>query len=217
MVALAYSKLAPQLFNSGLKVAGPFFFLSMQYSAVQTATGILNSKSIGKLSPLPFISLLVNCIVWSLYGVLKSDMTVLIPNGIGVIAGLGCSAVYHKFSPVSPNQLYAIGATIICLSLYLASIRNSHFIGLIGCVLAVILSGSPLATVRTVIAERSTAALPFWTSMSTWCNALSWFLYGSLIARDPMIYGPNGMGLGLASLQLILYGIYGLPPNTKMF
>lgn len=91
--------------------------------------------------------------------------------------------------------------------------KNASKIGLIGCSLAVVLSGSPLATVGTVLKDKSTAALPFENSLSTWLNALCWFLYGTLVAHDIMIFGPNGMGLGLASIQMLMFVLYGLPPK----
>ena len=67
----------------GLRIAGPAFFLGMQGSAVKTALTIMAEKSVGPLSPFPFVSLLTNCVIWSYYGMLKQDMTVLVPNAIG--------------------------------------------------------------------------------------------------------------------------------------
>ena len=67
----------------GLRIAGPAFFLGMQGSSVRTALTIMAEKSVGPLSPFPFVSLLTNCVIWSYYGMLKQDMTVLIPNAIG--------------------------------------------------------------------------------------------------------------------------------------
>lgn len=98
--------------------------------------------------------------------------------------------------------------------------RNSHMLGLLGCFMAVILSGSPLATLKTVITSRSTASIPFSMSISTWLNALSWLLYGIIVANDPMIYGPNSLGLLLSSIQLSLFFAYGFgSPNVveKLF
>ena len=91
--------------------------------------------------------------------------------------------------------------------------RNASKIGLIGCSLAIVLSGSPLATIKTVLKDKSTAALPFMNSFSTWLNAMCWFLYGILVAHDVMIFGPNGMGLALASIQMLMFVLYGLPPK----
>ena len=81
--------------SDGLQVAGPLFFLGMQGSALKTALTIIDNKSVNQLSPLPFVSLFVNCVVWSMYGLLKSDNTVLIPNVIGIFVGFFCSFSYQ--------------------------------------------------------------------------------------------------------------------------
>ena len=67
----------------GLRIAGPAFFLGMQGSAVKTAMTIMAEKSVGPLSPFPFVSLLTNCVIWGYYGMLKKDLTVMVPNAIG--------------------------------------------------------------------------------------------------------------------------------------
>jgi solute carrier family 50 (sugar transporter) len=183
---------------------------------VQTALKIVAEKSVGSLSPLPFVSLLTNCVIWTYYGVLKSDLTVFVPNGIGIIAGLICVSGYHRFVNPKPVKLYAAAAAIIAFSTACYYAKNYQLLGSLGCVLAVLVTGSPLATLRTVIKEKSTAALPVMTSASAFCNACSWSMYGLLVANDPMIYGPNLMGLVLASIQMSLYVIFGLPPKVPV-
>jgi solute carrier family 50 protein (sugar transporter) len=200
------------ILSNVLKVAGPAFFLGLQSSSVNTAVSIFAQKSVGKLSPVPFISLFTNCVIWTYYGLLKKDNTVLIPNVIGCFAGAGCVLTYQKFTQESPISLYIGSFLILAISTYLALQGNWKILGSIGCALAVAVSGSPLATVGTVLKDKSTAALPFLTSFTTWMNAFSWSLYGILIANDPMIYGPNLLGLALASIQMSLFVLFGLPP-----
>ena len=101
-----------KLFVNALKVAGPAFFLGMQGTSVKTALTIIAEESVRSLSPLPFISLLTNCLIWTFYGILKTDNTVLIPNAIGVISGAFCVSTYHAYSSKNSNQLY-FGATSI--------------------------------------------------------------------------------------------------------
>ena len=179
---------------------------------MKTAASIVAQKSVGKLSPVPFISLLTNCVIWTYYGLLRKDNTVLVPNAIGCIAGASCVLTYQRYAEQSPVTLYLGSFLILAISTLLAFQGNWKLLGSIGCVLAVAVSGSPLATVGTVLKEKSTSALPFLTSFTTFLNAFSWSLYGVLIANDPMIYGPNLLGLALASIQMSLFVIFGLPP-----
>jgi len=197
---------------SGLRVAGPMFFLGMQGSSVLTARGILADKSVGALSPLPFLSLLTNCIIWTYYGLLRKDNTVFVPNVIGVLSGLSCVAAYQKWAPVVPLKLYSAAAFVVLIATALASVGNFHLIGLIGCALAVIVMGAPLATLKTVVQSKSTASMPFTTSLMGFLNSMSWSAYGLLVADDVMIYGPNLAGLILSGIQMVLFMVFGLPP-----
>jgi uncharacterized protein with PQ loop repeat len=137
-----------------------------------------------------------------------------VPNGIGILAGLYSAVSYQRFSINIPVKLYIIASFIVSLALKLALSGDFKSIGLIGCALAVVLSGSPLVTVGTVLREKSTASLPFNTSLTTWLNALTWLLYGSLIAKDYMIYLPNGFGFLLATIQMALFGIFGIQKSS---
>lgn len=198
---------------SALRVAGPMFFLGMQGASLNTARGITVDKSVGALSPLPFLSLFTNCIVWSWYGFLRQDTTVLIPNAIGVLSGAACCIAYQRESKSFPTGLYAAASVVVLLASLLALQGNHQLIGSIGCALAVIVMGSPLATLNVVIKTKSTAALPFATSFMGFCNSLCWSAYGLLVANDVMIYGPNMVGLFLSSLQMALFALFGLPPS----
>ena len=64
----AFPLVESKLFASALQVAGPAFFLSMQATSVKTALNIIADKSVRSLSPLPFVSLLTNCVIWTFYG-----------------------------------------------------------------------------------------------------------------------------------------------------
>jgi uncharacterized protein with PQ loop repeat len=88
---------------------------------------------------------------------------------------------------------------VIAVALFIASTGSWYNLGLIGCFLAVILMGSPLATLHAVIKEKSTASLPVLTSFANLGNSVSWSLYGALVARDPMVYTLSFMFFKLVS------------------
>ena len=200
------------MMNLILPSAGPCFFLAIQGSSIKTALEIQSGKaSTNVLSPIPFLSLFVNCVIWSLYGIRKKDMTVLVPNAIGVLSGLYCSSIFHNNSKEKPIHLYAL-----CLiTLFICLISSLSTVGYIGCAFAILTCGSPLATLRTVIKNKSTEAMPFLTSAMMFMNALSWWAYGFIVAKDPFIIVPNAVGLSLASIQMFFFILFGLPPNPN--
>ena len=67
-------------------------------SRLKTMREIVKNGSTGQLNPLPFVSLAANCVVWTLYGILQNDMTVLAPNASGLCFGLLYTAIYVKYN-----------------------------------------------------------------------------------------------------------------------
>jgi len=193
-----------------LKLSGPVLFLSLQVSSVATAREVLALKAVGSLSPLPNICLLTNCFVWTCYGYMKADGTIFLPNFVGILASMYCIAAFHRHIPVKPYVPYAMSAAVCGATAFLVHNDDAPTVGLIGCSLSVLFTASPLAVLRTVIREKSTASLPWFTSVVIWFNSVSWLLYGKLVADDFLIWGPNVLGFALASVQVALFGIFGV-------
>ena len=166
-----------------------------------------------------------------LYGLLVGEIPVLIPNATGLFASTYCILIYEMNSSAPLPYTYIVGLAIIAVGLMFASAADSFVLGLMGDFLAVLMMGSPLATLMTVIREQSTQAMPFATSLATFGNGLSWSLYGLIIANDPLVkltyilitircaqiiitaiqvYGPNLAGVVLSSAQLGLFAVYGI-------
>lgn len=205
-----------------MRTAGPCFFMGMQVASVTSAVRIHTSQSTGQLSSFPFMSLMTNSVLWTMYATLRGDYTVLVPNFIGSVVGLGCVCVYHLHSSretyESEGRYYYLGsAAIIGFGLVCSYYGNVELIGTLGVVMCVVLMGSPLAVLNTVLAERNCNAMPFWTSLATWFNTFSWAMYGLIDAKDFMIYFPNFVGLTLASVQMLLFATFGIPVADRFW
>jgi uncharacterized protein with PQ loop repeat len=197
-----------------LQFAGPVLFVGLQLSSITSALQILKFKKIGKLSSFPFFSLFLNCLIWTFYGFLKEDNTILIPNSSGLLVSIFCISSYYIYAIRKPilSLMLTIFSTLV--SVILTINKAERTIGIIGCILSIIVSGSPLAVVNTVINEKSTASLPFLTSLIMWINNFCWLSYGILIANDPLIYLPNILGFTLSSIQMLLFIVYGFPKKS---
>lgn len=200
-----------------LKIAGPAFFLGVQFSLFKTALAIRKLGAVGDFSIAPFLSLLINGMTWSLYGQMKSDLTLFVPNFTGFVIGLVSTLIFDTYVSAEgrPRVLYAISGTVGLTSFMLCIFGDLETLGLIGVCLSIMLMGSPLSTAMTVIKSKSTASMPFSTSLFSFCNGLSWTLYGYLIDKDVMVWVSSGVGLLLTVVQLSLYAIYGLPLDTE--
>jgi hypothetical protein len=144
-----------------LSVAGPLCFIGIQCSSVKTALDILKLGNVSGMSPLPFASLLTNGVVWTLYGLLKMDKTILYPNALSILTGFGCTSIYYSQDKKDQTNVYIGVLGMVALAAWLFIRKDAAMLGLIGCAMAVSVVGTPLAAMGTVLKEKSTASLPF--------------------------------------------------------
>jgi uncharacterized protein with PQ loop repeat len=84
-------------------------------------------------------------------------------------------------------------------------IKNpSTAIGILVNVNLIFFYGAPLQTMRTVLLTKSSNSIHRPTIVMNSINTLFWMLYGGLARHDPVIYGPNIIGLVLGMLQAFL-------------
>eukprot|EP01038_Epipyxis_sp_PR26KG_P006774 gene6774-9278_t len=193
------------------KISGPILNIALQFSAYQTGMMIVRLKSTKELSSFPFFSLLANSWIWATYGLLRYEPSIYLSCAMGIFIGAFCIGSYSSYCKHSIPIYYFIGLAITMLiTTTLAVTSNTHIIGLLGCFISVVLSGSPLTVIRTVIETRNTSALPFLTSLILWLNNLSWIGYGLELTQDPFIYIPNFIGLIFSTTQIALFVKYGI-------
>lgn len=200
--------------DSIISASGPIFFIVMQISLLSSALhDIIREKNEKKLSPIPFFTLFVNCYVWTLYAYLTSELSLLLPEALGVIVGLFCVISYGFYSTQTiPVYVISISLLIITAGSLCTAFMWLEFLGMLCMCLSIALTASPLAAIRQVIKQRCTDAMPLSTSLSAWCSSLAWSLYGVRIVHDVMVYTPAALGLFLATFQLVLHIIYNMIP-----
>ncbi|KAI5420353.1 Bidirectional sugar transporter sweet2, variant 2 [Lathyrus oleraceus] len=101
--------------------------------------------------------------------------------------------------------VFGIFVVILVGSLKIAdSSMRRMFVGCLSCASLISMFASPLFIINLVIRTKSVEFMPFCLSLSTFLMSVSFFLYG-LLSDDVFIYVPNGIGTGLAMIQLVLY------------
>ena len=107
------------------------------FSGLKVVNQIKKDKSTGDLTPLPYVSMYTNCAVWSLYGVMVSDYTILAPNVSGLLLGLYCTKVYSdnntggsmtKYYAGSGGILAAVFASALALPTEVSSLIAGYVI-----------------------------------------------------------------------------------------
>lgn len=171
---------------------------------------------------LPILSMFVNCVLWSLYGLLANEWFPLVTtNVVGVGLSTYYALVFHRYSPVHLRRTvghYIVG-TLIGLSFVLCypvfstkpqKVIQKH-IGYLAITACAVMFGSPLAVLREVCVKQSTDILPFRMIVAGVINSSLWGIYG-LILNDIVLIVPNAVNLALGCTQLSLFCIY---PSTK--
>eukprot|EP00494_Astrolonche_serrata_P028029 UN28294 len=75
-------------------------FAYVMIAPVKTINEINKNKDVGVINSFPFVSFIGNCGVWSAYGILCGDPTVLIANGCGFLAGCYFTYSYQKYATI---------------------------------------------------------------------------------------------------------------------
>ena len=99
---------------------------------------------------------------------------------------------------------------------YVPPVQTAHrLLGYLGVCICLAMFGGPLQVIQEVLTTRSTRNLPFATACATFANCVLWSLFGVYVAKDPVIWGPNCLGLASAVVQLALFAKFGFAPTKK--
>ncbi|KAK4786994.1 hypothetical protein SAY86_010827 [Trapa natans] len=203
-------------------VMGNAASLLLYATPVLTFRTVLRRKSIGEFSSIPYILALLNCLLYTWYGLPVvsnrwENLPVVTINGVGIILELSFIFIYICFAPTRRKVAVAGATTTVALvfsifAIISALVFHDHqhrkmFIGSIGVVASVAMYGSPLVAVRQVIKTKSVEFMPFHLSLFSFLASSLWMAYG-LLSCDLFLASPNLVGSPLGILQLLLYCIY---------
>lgn len=199
-----------------LSSISPTIFILLLGSFVKSAMDLRRDHNQRGISIIPYLTLLSNCSVWTLYAIMSHDVPVLVANFVGVCVAVGCSFTYHTYSTLqAATWNYMVAAGIIAIGLFLAANHQVKEAGNMAMILSICIYGAPLVTLSKVIEEKSTQSMPFLISLGNFLSSISWTLYGLIVAHDVRIVVPSVIGAVLATVQMLMFIIYGFgPPRT---
>ncbi|RLN54479.1 hypothetical protein BBJ29_002320 [Phytophthora kernoviae] len=180
-------------------------------------------KSTGEMTVLPLVSMLVNCHVWLLYGILRNSIfPVAVTQGFGQLVAFVCNIIYFRWStPDKRKELFKLYLTALlfycALTLFfvLSEANVTHqthhdastVLGYVGVVINICLFVSPLARLKHVIETKSAASIPINLSLMMFVSSVLWVATG-LHDSDYFIAGLNAAGVVLGAIQMMLYYKY---------
>ncbi|KAK7412926.1 hypothetical protein VNO78_04695 [Psophocarpus tetragonolobus] len=199
-------------------IIGNIISILMFLSPVPTFWKIKKHRSTEDFSSLPYICTLLNCSLWTYYGIIKSgEYLVSTVNGFGIVVETIYIILFLIYAPKGIRAKTAILAVILDVIIFAAAIvttllalqgeARSDAVGTMGAGLNIVMYSSPLSIMKTVVATKSVEYMPFLLSFFFFLNGGVWLLY-SFLVRDVILGVPNGTGFLLGAIQLVLYAIY---------
>ncbi|KAE9591104.1 hypothetical protein Lal_00021395 [Lupinus albus] len=187
-------------------------------SPVPAFIRIIKHRSIQDFSSIPYICTLLNCSLWTYYGLIKSgEYLVATVNGFGIVVETIYLILFLIYAPKTMRiktcivagimDVVMLGGAIGITQLAMKGEDRINAVGLMGAGLNILMYASPLAAMKTVVTTKSVEYMPFFLSFFSFLNGAVWLFYAILL-RDFILGVPNGTGFVLGAMQLALYGIY---------
>ncbi|XP_011684120.1 sugar transporter SWEET1 isoform X2 [Strongylocentrotus purpuratus] len=198
-------------FQSVLSLTATVSTIGLFLTGIQICMKIRSQGNTQNISIFPFIAGIINTVLWTKYGVLIEDQTVIFTNGVGIVLQTLYTLIYYlntNDKQVHSKLLYT--ALIIYPTLGAVKFMNMtaataiHYIGLASSFATVLMYAAPLSVVAQIIRTKSTEALPFPLSFVGLLVSLQWFIYGRLV-QDSFIQIPNFLGMLLGAFQMSLF------------
>nr|GMD58111.1 bidirectional sugar transporter SWEET6a-like [Ipomoea batatas] len=169
----------------------------------------------------------MNCFMWVFYAmpfVHPHSVLVMTINSLGICLELSYLVVFFYYNNGKTRGKMA-GLLVVEL-IALAGIaagtligahtieKRTKIVGSLCVVFGIILYGSPLSIMRTVIKTKSAEYLPGWLIASGFSNGIIWAAY-ACIRFDIFIFVSNGVGALLSLSQIILKVVYRNGPKPS--
>ena len=114
----------------------------------------------------------------------------MIPYYAGIAAGIGfCATVASLETAAAVNAIGLFGCGIVAYVWWPTRVNKT-------------------------VEDKNTDSLPVAFTLATFVNCILWSSYGWFVIDDIYVWGPNLAGLIFSSVQIGLYGKYGLPQKN---
>ena len=210
-----------------------FLFLS----PLQAVRETVKVGELCNLNPLPISFMAILSSSWMVYGLMINDIYVALSNVPGAILSvsyaifllpvLGNSAwgddSKKSIRELRRMQTVLLGGAGVSFGLWtwlrffsnMTSSAAATVLGLWASAFTVVLFGSPLTTLQSVLRTRNSASILFRLALAQTTNAALWTAYG-IVKNQPFVYAPNGIGLLLGLIQLTVRTIIPADPMCEV-
>ncbi|KAL3673071.1 hypothetical protein V7S43_002366 [Phytophthora oleae] len=195
--------------------------IAMNLSPAPDMLRVHKFKTTGQMALLPLVLMCFNNHLWLLYGLLTgSYFPLCVASLTGEIAGVVFTGVYYCWARNALEARRTCGAAFLGMALVtlyvllgVADKTGQTFdqvvqsLGYVGATINVLMYASPLATIKIVLATKSSASLPINLCAMIFLNCCMW-VATSIVDDDMFVLIPSVIGLVFSGVQIPLYFVY---------
>ncbi|XP_028806816.1 bidirectional sugar transporter SWEET3-like isoform X2 [Neltuma alba] len=209
-------------FRMAVAVLGNAASVALYAAPTVTFKRVIRKKSTEEFSCLPYIVGLLNCLLFTWYGLPVvsygwENFPLVTVNGFGIVLELSYVLIYFWYASAKGKVKVALTAipviAVFCIIVIVSTFafhdsrHRKLLVGSIGLCVSVAMYASPLVVMKKVIQTKSVEFMPLPISLCSFLAGVLWLTYGLLI-RDIFVAGPSVVGVPLAILQLVLHCKY---------
>jgi solute carrier family 50 protein (sugar transporter) len=173
---------------------------------------IKGEKTLQESPGVLLICSLLNCILWSDYGLIGDKFQVYFANGIGACITLIFVSIYLIYLAKKNLLLSCVYITflILCvIELYFICyyVISDEVTGIIANIFNVLMYAAPGEKMYTVCKTGNYQLIPIWSTIGALACSTSWMLYGFYLG-DIMIIIPNVLGMISAVVQVAVFLVF---------
>tara|TARA_B110001452_G_scaffold263332_1_gene264627 strand:+ start:147 stop:944 length:798 start_codon:yes stop_codon:yes gene_type:complete len=186
---------------------------ALYYSPVPALRSCLEKQSLGQFNPIPSATMVIGTTAWLGYGLSVKDPWIAATNLPGTLVAIAQMVVMLPLMKpgrqLSQVQAIILGGATATTALWarlifggVSAAARSRALGIYATIICIALFASPLTTIASVVRNRNAASILAPLTASQVANCVLWTTYGVFAAKDPFVWGPNGVGLVLGLVQL---------------
>lgn len=192
-----------------LVVMGNLTVIMLYVAPYKDIMDIYYTKKYDKFPYLILIASIVNCFFWLLYGILTSQIGLIIGNGIGLTLNIVYWLVYVYCLEISRNKklILSLGTLIalpLAFNIWLFQNVPRDITGYCGLCCSLVLSASPMQNLAKAISEKDNSYIPIRIVSIVLLTSLSWSAFGFII-HDLIILIPNLWGICTSIFQMYFF------------
>lgn len=170
-------------------------------------------EGVDKFPYLLFLSFIMNCLFWALYGLSIDSTSIQLCNLYGLIANNIYIILYIQSTSLDSNKkktyiIIIILSQISLLFLFYFLKPTSSFYGLVANFFNICAVASTAQNIKEVIDKKDVSYIAINVVLVLFVNCLTWIFYSISIGWDFFIFVPNLIGDFISGVQIYLYFLY---------